>query len=258
MKIIDNKKDYYDYLAGIYGIDTYITYDRRNSTRLYNKSNQNQLDVQYPWWPVVFCPYKNGVMPGEEGTLAAYYHKTWDEPKASLAYPGYYAVHVYNVGILIGFKLYVVEVKRLLKDASDTIVKLEAELLCVKDYDRREKHGGIKDIIDPIVIGEVSYSGWYPWKYSLKDRDNNEDKFRNVGFTSSSYDRYKNKDVPDVLVNPIMAGTWIPSVIPAEEVWNNVTDYLLAIKEKPIVDNRTDEEHAESHGFDRKTSFRNM
>ena len=38
MRIIDNKKDYYDYLAGVLGIDDYITYDRRNSKRLENKS----------------------------------------------------------------------------------------------------------------------------------------------------------------------------------------------------------------------------
>ena len=83
----------------------------------------------------------------------------------------------------------------------------------------------------------------------------NEDKFRNVKFNTPYYRTLEN---PDVLVNPIMAGTWIPSVIPAEEIWNNVTDYLLVIKEKPIIDNRTDIEHIESAGFDKKTSFRNM
>ena len=31
MKIIDNKKDYYDYLSGVYGIDNLIVYDRRGS-----------------------------------------------------------------------------------------------------------------------------------------------------------------------------------------------------------------------------------
>lgn len=255
MRLIDNKKDYYDYLAGIYGIDTYITYDRRNSTRLYNKTSQAVLEVQYPWWPIVFCPYKNGILPGTEDTLAAMAHKNWDEPKGSLNYPGYYSVHRYEVGVLIGFKLYIIEVNRCLKDVNDSIVKFDAKLLHVKDYDRREKSGKIKDIVDPILIGEISYGSWYPWKYPFKDRNNDEDKFRNVGFTSSYYG---NREVPDILANPIMTGTWIPSVIPAEDVWNNVTDYLLAIKEKPIVDNRTDEEHAESHGFDRKTSFRNM
>ena len=34
MKIIDNKKDYYDYLAGIYGVDDLVVYDRRGSVVL--------------------------------------------------------------------------------------------------------------------------------------------------------------------------------------------------------------------------------
>ena len=36
MKIIDNKKDYYDYLVGTYGIDEKMVYDRRGSVRIYN------------------------------------------------------------------------------------------------------------------------------------------------------------------------------------------------------------------------------
>ena len=251
MRLIDNKKDYYDYLAGIYGIDTYITYDRRNSTRLYNKTSQPVLNVQYPWWPVVFCPYKNGILPGTEDTLAAYAHKNWDEPKGSLDYPGYYSVHTFTVGVLIGFKLYIIEVNRCLKDVNDSTVKFDAKLLCVKDYDRREKSGIIKDIVDPILIGSISYGVQYPWQY----KNNNEDKFRNVKFNTPCARTHEN---PYILVNPIMTGTWIPSVIPAEEIWNNVTDYLLAIKENPIIDNRTDIEHIESAGFDKKTSFRNM
>ena len=34
MKNIDNKKDYYDYLASIYGIDNLVVYDRRGSVSL--------------------------------------------------------------------------------------------------------------------------------------------------------------------------------------------------------------------------------
>ena len=34
MKIIDNKKDYYDYLSGVYGIDELIVFDRRGSKLL--------------------------------------------------------------------------------------------------------------------------------------------------------------------------------------------------------------------------------
>jgi len=31
MKIVDNKKDFYDYVVGEYGIDDMIVFDRRNS-----------------------------------------------------------------------------------------------------------------------------------------------------------------------------------------------------------------------------------
>lgn len=35
MKIIDNKKDYYDYLVGTWGLDEKVVYDRRGSERLW-------------------------------------------------------------------------------------------------------------------------------------------------------------------------------------------------------------------------------
>jgi hypothetical protein len=212
--------------------------------------------VQYPWWAVVFCPYKNGVMPGEEGTLAAYYHKDWDKGHKLAEYPGYASASMYTVGILIGFRLYIVEVARLLKNETDSMVKLIPNLVCVKDWDRREKKG-YEDIKSPIVIGEIAYERYYSWQLTQRDRQNANEKYRDVKF-ASSWSYSNRRDTPDVLENPIMAGTWIPSVIPAEEVWNNVTDYLLATKERPIADKRTDIEHLESAGFDKKTSFRNM
>jgi hypothetical protein len=39
MKIIDNKKDYYDYLAGILGVDDLVVYDRRGSVVLGSENN---------------------------------------------------------------------------------------------------------------------------------------------------------------------------------------------------------------------------
>ena len=41
MKIIDNKKDYYDYLESIYGIDDFVVYDHRGSVSL--NSNKAHL-----------------------------------------------------------------------------------------------------------------------------------------------------------------------------------------------------------------------
>ena len=60
MRIIDNKKDYYDYLAGVWGIDGHITYDRRNSKRLVNKT-ASIIDERYPMgYAEIFCTWKNG------------------------------------------------------------------------------------------------------------------------------------------------------------------------------------------------------
>ena len=68
MRIIDNKKDYYDYLAGVLGIDDHITYDRRNSIRLVNNTT-NIIDERYPMgYGNIFCTWKNGKNPDFENS----------------------------------------------------------------------------------------------------------------------------------------------------------------------------------------------
>ena len=56
--------------------------------------------------------------------------------------------------------------------------------------------------------------------------------------------------------NPILRDTYVTKVIPPETVWKYVYEYLSSLRDKPIVDTRTDLEHLESHGFDKKKSFR--
>jgi hypothetical protein len=48
------------------------------------------------------------------------------------------------------------------------------------------------------------------------------------------------------------------SSIPGEEIFKALYAYLSSLNDKDIVDNRTDVQKAESAGFDRKTSFRNV
>ena len=55
---------------------------------------------------------------------------------------------------------------------------------------------------------------------------------------------------------PILQKTEIPSLIPAEEIWNNLYNYLLHQKDPQIIDNRTNKQKLESRGFDNVTSFR--
>lgn len=57
---------------------------------------------------------------------------------------------------------------------------------------------------------------------------------------------------------PILKDTFIPKIIPAEEVYNNIYNYLLYMKEPKVVDTRTNKQKIEGKGFDYKESFRNI
>ena len=258
MRIIDNKKDYYDYLAGVWGIDGYITYDRRNSTRLVNKTSTNIFE-RYPMgYGHIFCTWKNGVNPDEFGSGASY---EWDNgnrnadwiyrhsghgwsPKKNENFPDAFNVSSDFFTIVIGSVAYEFIVYRILQNQLDKEVKIVPKLMHKFKINR-----SLTKSQAPILLGGVAVPNdrYYGWK---KD----DAYYRNLSNNG--------RVIPDrdgkFKENPILEGTWIPSMIPAEEVWNNITDYLLSIKEPKIVDNRTDVQHLESHGFDKKTSFRNV
>lgn len=65
-----------------------------------------------------------------------------------------------------------------------------------------------------------------------------------------------NKD--NEMKNPNFSKTNFGSIVPAEEMFLKIQDFILANNEKPIIDSRTDVQKLESAGFDKKTSFRNM
>jgi hypothetical protein len=261
MRIIDNKKDYYDYLAGVWGIDGHITYDRRNSTRLVNKTSDLMSD-RYPMgYGNVFCTWKNGINPDIDGNQYSYdwdngyanlgwAYRKWGKgyhPKTSDLFPGAYNVTSNFFGLVIGSVAYAFLVYRVLQNETDKEVKIVPKLMRKFTFDRSRTQSKA-----PILIGELTYNHLdMPWRISCKRDDEFYDAVAKVGYIApDKYGDYKE--------NPIMEGTWIPSFIPAEEVWNNISDYLLSIKEPVIVDNRTDVQHLESHGFDKKTSFRNV
>lgn len=57
--------------------------------------------------------------------------------------------------------------------------------------------------------------------------------------------------------NPILVSLPIP-IVPAEDLFLNLQEFILSQNDKPIVDNRTDRQKLEAAGFDNKTSFRKM
>ena len=260
MRIIDNKKDYYDYLAGVLGIDDHITYDRRNSIRLVNNTT-NIINERYPMgYGNIFCTWKNGKNPDFENS----YSYDWDnghktvgkiyrklglgyQPSKTNEFPDAYNVSSNWFGLVIGSVAYVFLVYRVLQNETDTEVKIVPKLMRKFTFDRSRAQTK-----SPILIGELTYNRMdIPWRISCKRDSEFYEAVAKAGYIAPD----KNGDYYE---NPIMDGTWIPSLISAEEVWNNITDYLLSIKEPEIVDNRNDVQHIESHGFDKKTSFRNV
>lgn len=80
----------------------------------------------------------------------------------------------------------------------------------------------------------------------------------------SKYRDWNNiKDCPVVIVNergafrnPVLSDWKISGIIPAEEMYLKITNWLLERQNVEMVDNRSDVEKLVSHGFDKKTSFR--
>ena len=60
----------------------------------------------------------------------------------------------------------------------------------------------------------------------------------------------------NLVENPILKNTYIPKFIEAKEVWHNLYEYISSLRDKPFEDTRTNDQHIESHGFDKKISFR--
>ena len=73
---------------------------------------------------------------------------------------------------------------------------------------------------------------------------------------SNSKFEVSKQDKEQKIDNPILYSTYIPKFIDPYEVWNNLYEYVSSLRDKEFTDSRTNDQHIESHGFDKKTSFR--
>lgn len=237
MKIIDNKKDYYDYISGIYGIDPEVVYDRRNSIRLVNINQQNQFNL-YGSTFAATC------FSTERDDYAGYYTNMWShKPWHSLKDNGgkeYFCKLEYLAGLEVGWTLYVFAVDKILKTKDSTEWIINPRIVAKNKITAKAADA-------PIVFGECKFNPHTNWW--IRQREHLPDLYKDVSFVP---------DKSNLIENPILENSWIPRFINPEEVWNNVYDYLISQKEKPIIDNRSDILHLEAAGFDKKTSFRNV
>ena len=211
MKILNGgKKDYYDYLPGIYGIDQDVVYDRAQSHVF------RRLDAGEEYFITDYVLYCD--KPKEDSRIWIY-----ENGKGMLKTVS--SGLILHIVIEVGYVQYLFKVERYLGNNGKPVV--EPKLL--DKFTVTEKKSTA-----PIAVIPVEYSGWYKEAPSIR---------------SYRMDRE--------IKNPIFSGTWVTSLIPAEEMYNEVYNYLISIREPKIEDNRTDVQKLESKGFDRTTSFRN-
>lgn len=227
MKIIDNKKDYYDYVSGIYGIDPYVVYDRRGSeASSYIKE----------CWPEIFD--KNIIDSDKE---------TYNRKYGRYAKDKAFIDKDFDIVIEAGEKHFFIKCNRR-RETEDSPVELTYKFF------------------DPIEMLKKQYSldlygkGSWVWKRYENEVERYKKKRSSapLAIFITDYQHYWDNNSRREIKNPILKDLPITGLIPAEEIWQGIYDYLLKMKEPVIVDSRTNDEHIESAGFDKKTSFRNM
>ncbi len=223
MKILSKRgeKDYYDYISGIYGIDDTVVYDRRKSHRIND----------------IIGDFGKNVMAtdGVKRVISHYWRarsfRNYDKVKKRES--GFTEGNIFHFIIDCGYYRYVFEGERYLKTPESKEVDIDY-LLLNKFRIKRNKNNENVPII--LYYGDKSNRS-----YLFNDKPEPE--------PSNFYGS---------LENPLLKDTPMPSFVSAEEVWRNLYEYLSSLKDKEIFDGRTDEEHIESAGMDKKASFRNL
>jgi len=229
MRIIDKEKDFYDYTYSFNGVDNDIVFDRR----LYRNLNYKYLDLHFPRFAYGDCE------PFNEAFFLNYKERVfWRCDVLKCGYT-YYLFIVYDT------------------DIESNNGKRYARLWD-KVYDRDNKlfKGILTDA--PLVMFTLN-EGYY---YSQDVYEVICNKFKIIERPFYKLNQCEHisfpKDNRDFVYNPLLKYTYFRSFIDPKEIWDNIYEFLSSLKDKSIVDNRSDVEKLVSHGFDKKISFRNI
>lgn len=189
MKIIDNRKDYYDHISNIRGFDEKIIFDRRNGVVVENSDlmrNNKRLD-------------------------------------------SYWLLEV-------GFFQYIIKPMR------------NRGLVLIHTKDSNKNYSGY-----PVFLCRVTYL------HSTEGISNLDDIIITADIPACLTDQVTDNWIFRVFAkNPILKNSGINKIVPAEDMWQNIYNFLLNQTGQNIQDNRTDVQKLESFGFDKKSSFRNV
>lgn len=222
MKIISQgRKDYYDYLQGVYGFDEAVIFDR-------SKANTIQMNDETP--VELLQLFSKEILPTDKKRqwTRKYIHKKWTPVLTTQKY--FFLLEV-------GYIQYAFCIERYIEDDGN---------LCIIPQLLRKYDVGLHASNDPIGI-------FYSQKNSMFIEDN--DVFGDDGM--KRYIRFSKRD-NKLIGNVLLKDTCISGFIPAEDIYNQIYDYLIHIRESQVEDKRTDVQKLESKGFDKVTSFRNI
>lgn len=211
MKIIDNKKDYYDYFSKIYQ-DDYFTFDRRGSFYLKD-----------------------------------YFEKV---VKEKVRFPNPKYEHFGYFLLCIGYDNWIIGVKMDVKNQFSHFL-----VHSFKNFDKLYK----------FQLGLLRFDYSHNLFFFLdgtieKKRERIKKEMENEVRTSNFNLQYA---VGFDLISKegayaLFEGSCVTKLIQPFDIYHAFEDYFSAIKTEKNVDNRTNEEHITTHGFDTKESFRNI
>lgn len=174
----------------------------------------------------------------------------WDVPATYKSFnPDPYVLHrfrslkeySYEVLLQTGFVQYLIEVQHNLDGTNIPTL--------VKKFESEVNIGSCPVLLMP---PEITYCISGAFYRELKDYNLDDIKSIKRAFEKGKSELLRSTKLP------ILKDTFIPKIISAEEVYNNIYNYLLYMKEPKVVDTRTNKQKIEGKGFDYKESFRNI
>lgn len=227
MRIISKYKDYYDYLVGIYGEDPLIVYVRSGEPLVFNTNFFKEYlnPYKYPtsvatrvgYFRDAFGKFDHQIPPYTEKRSRYMPHWSFIWDHKPLHEKQHGSIRTFY--LIIGYYEYHFEMDRYTKDDGSIVDDILMEKKRIDKRHRSESNA-------PIYV-------------VMHDR-------RDVVHPRDS-----------IIENPILKDTFIGSYIPAEDIWEHVSEYIGLEKEvesRPL----TDKEKIVQHGFDKVTSFRKM
>lgn len=234
MKIIDSRKDFYDYVVGQFGIDKDVVLDRRkyDTIEYYLKKNP---DSPLRW-----------------------FFNDMPSPNINDSYPQIYdGRYRWQFPFFVDYKKFI---GKPLGSVGCLVVELGFRrwIFCVERYKSYESG---KIVINVIGIIDCNIS------VNDKILPNPILLYQPYMLTEASYNKrlavnyyYNNKKAAEehTYTDLILKDTFIPKHISPQDAYYALYNYQLAMREPQVIDNRTDLQKIDSYGFDRKTSFRKM